>query len=206
VFVVSLFFAGLTVSVNQALSDRISLNEKTRNTRQLLEALKIPYPDKASPDALRDLERTHINRGRLDGKLVYRGMDERGNPIGYAFPISGKGFWGKIDGFVSIENDLRAIRAIVFTAHNETPGLGARIDEPRFRRQFEGLEFANAVGPQKYVEISKADSSGKNKLDGISGATMTTKAVEKIVNEDLQFILSSKDRLRRIEWESRRER
>jgi Na+-transporting NADH:ubiquinone oxidoreductase subunit C len=206
IFVISLFFAGLTVSVNQALSSRISLNEKTRYTKQLLEVLKIPYPGDASPEALQDLENVHIEAARLDGKVVYRGLDNKGNPVGYAFPIGGKGFWGRIDGFLSTENDLNAIRAIVFTSHNETPGLGARIEEPWFRKQFENLQFANAVGPQQYVEISKADSSGKNKLDAITGATMTTKALEKIVNDDLKFILSKKDRLRRIEWESRQKK
>jgi len=201
-FVVSLLFAGLTVSVNQALSSRISLNEKTRYTKQLLDVLKISYPADASPEALQGLQKVHIERGQINGKVVYRGLDNKGNPVGYAFPIGGKGFWGRIDGFLSTENDLKAIRAIVFTSHNETPGLGARIDEPWFRKQFENLQFTDAVGPQKYVEISKADSSGKNKLDGITGATMTTKALEKIVNEDLKSILVNKDRIGRIQWES----
>ena len=203
---VSLFFAGLTVSINQALSSRISLNEQTRHTRQLLEVLKIPYPANAAPESLQSLERTRIEIGQLDGKAVYRGVDEEGNPIGYAFPIGGKGFWGRIDGFLSTKNDLKAITGIIFTSHNETPGLGARIDEPWFRKQFEGLRFANTVAPQKYLEISKADSSGKNKLDAITGATMTTIALEKIINDELNFILSNKDRLRRIEWASRQKR
>lgn len=201
-FVVSLFFAGLTVSVNRALSNRISLNEKTRYTKQLLDVLKIPYPADASPEVLQDLERVHIQKGRLNGRVVYRGLDNKGNPVGYAFPIGGKGFWGRIEGFLSTENEVRTIQAIVFTTHNETPGLGARIEEPWFRKQFENLLFTDAVSPGKYVEISKADSSGKNRLDGITGATMTTKAVERIVNEDLKSILVNKDRIGRIQWES----
>lgn len=206
IFLVSFFFAGLTVSVNQALSGRISLNEKTRHTRQLLEVLKIRYPENASPKTLQQHERVRIDSGRVDGKVVYRGRDEQGNPIGYAFPIGGKGFWGKIDGFLSTDEDVRSIRGIVFTSHNETPGLGARIDEPWFRKQFEGLRLADAVGPRQFVQISRADRSKKNRLDAITGATMTSKALEKIVNDGLNDILSKENQLRRIQWVSRREK
>lgn len=202
IFLVSLFFAGLTVSVNQALSGRILLNEQTRHTTKLLEVFKIPYAENASPESLRQLEAKRIDEGRLDGTTVYRGLDEKGEPLGYAIPISGKGFWGRIDGFLSLDNDLRAIKGIIFTNHNETPGLGARIEEQWFRKQFEGLQLANAVRPGKYVEISKSDDSGKNKLDAITGATMTSIALEKIVNDDLKSIVANQDKFRRIEWES----
>ena len=203
---VSFFFAGLTVSVNRALSVRISLNEETRQTRQLLDVLKIPYPQTSSANALRQIEKTRIDSGRLEGKVVYRGRDEQGNPMAYAFPIGGKGFWGNIDGFLSTDNDVRSIRGIVFTNHNETPGLGARIDELWFRKQFEGLRLADAVGPGQYVQISRVDQSKKNRLDAITGATMTSKALEKILNDDLRDILSKKNELRRIEWVSRPEK
>jgi Na+-transporting NADH:ubiquinone oxidoreductase subunit C len=202
IFLVSLFFAGLTVSVNQALSGRILLNEQTRHTTKLLEVFKIPYAKNASPESLRQLEAKRIDEGRLDGTRVYRGLDEKGEPLGYAIPISGKGFWGRIDGFLSLDNDLKAIKGIIFTNHNETPGLGARIEEHWFRKQFEGLQLANAVRPGKYVEISKSDDSGKNKLDAITGATMTSIALEKIVNDDLKSIVANQDKFRRIEWES----
>lgn len=202
IFLVSLFFAGLTVSVNQALSGRILLNEQTRNTTKLLQVFKIPYAENASPESLRQLEAKRIDEGRLDGTTVYRGLDEKGQPLGYAIPISGKGFWGRIHGFLSLDNDLKAIKGIIFTSHNETPGLGARIEEQWFRKQFEDLQLANAVRPGKYVEISKSDDSGKNKLDAITGATMTSIALEKIVNDDLKFFVENQDKFRRIEWES----
>lgn len=203
---VSFFFAGVTVSVNQALSGRISLNEKTRHTRQLLDVLNIPYPENASPETLQRLERSRIDSGKLGGKFVYRGRDEQGNPIGYAFPIAGKGFWGRIDGFLSTDKDLRVIRGIIFTSHNETPGLGARIDEPWFRRQFEGLQLPATVGQRKHVIISRADESKKNTVDAITGATMTSKALEKILNDDLNGILSKEKELRKIEWVSQQEK
>lgn len=202
--VVSFFFAGVTVSVNQVLSGRIELNEKTRHTRQLLHVLNIPYPKNASPETLQLLERSRIDSGKLDGKIVYRGRDEQGNLIGYVFPLAGKGFWGRINGFLSTDMDLQAIRGIIFTSHNETPGLGARIDEPWFRKQFEGLELGDAIGPRQYVEISKADEAKKNAVDAITGATMTSKALEKIVNDDLNDILSKQNELREIEWVSQR--
>ena len=64
---------------------------------------------------------------------------------------------------------------IVFTAQNETPGLGGRIDEAVFRNQFRDLDI---VAGQDLAY----GAAGGGKLDAIAGATSSSNAVLKIVN------------------------
>jgi Na+-transporting NADH:ubiquinone oxidoreductase subunit C len=202
IFVVALFFAGITASVNQALVQRISLNEQTRNARYLLDALAIDYPSEAQPRKISELADKRTQKEVGGGMTVYRGLDKEGEPVGFAFPISGDGFWGRINGLLALDPDLDTIRGIVFTSHNETPGLGARIEEPWFRDQFRGIKLSNAPTDGTYVRISSGDASGANTVDAITGATMTSNAVQRIVNTDIQKIVEARHKIRRISWPS----
>jgi Na+-transporting NADH:ubiquinone oxidoreductase subunit C len=96
-------------------------------------------------------------------------------------PIYGAGLWGPIWGFVSFENDNATIAGAYFDHESETAGLGAKIkDDPAFQAEFVGEkpDFAAA----KVFEIVKGgapvDADGKsvvdNKIDAITGATMTS--------------------------------
>jgi Na+-transporting NADH:ubiquinone oxidoreductase subunit C len=96
-------------------------------------------------------------------------------------PIYGAGLWGPIWGFVSFESDNATIAGAYFDHESETAGLGAKIkDDPAFQAEFVGEkpDFAAA----KVFEIVKGgapvDADGKsvvdNKIDAITGATMTS--------------------------------
>jgi Na+-transporting NADH:ubiquinone oxidoreductase subunit C len=204
IFIVALFFAGLTAGVNQALVHRITLNEENRNTKFLLDVMEIEIPEDATPDRVTEVAGKRIQKAETDGQAVYRAVDENGRPTGYAFKIGGKGFWGAINGLISLESDLTTIKDIVFTSHNETPGLGARIEEPWFREQFKGLKLTDKSDDNKYIHIALSGGGGdqKNRVDAITGATMTSTALEKILNEDLKRVESDKDKIRRIQWAS----
>ena len=72
--------------------------------------------------------------------------------------------------------ELNELQGIVFTEQNETPGLGGRIMEDWFKEQFRGLklEAGQAVA---YGE------AGSQKIDAISGATQTSNAIIRIINQ-----------------------
>ena len=184
IFLVALFFAGLTAGVNQALIKRIELNEQTRNTRDLLDVLGIEYPKGADPSIIADLQRTRTSKTKINDQTVYRAYDDNGKPDGYAFRFEGKGFWGKISGLLSLQEDLDTIKGIIFTSHNETPGLGARIDEPWFRKQFKGIKLSNKAEGGKYITVGRGDKSTANRVDAITGATMTSSLLEKLLNKE----------------------
>lgn len=188
------------------LSPRIRLNEETRHTEYLLTALGIPFPKGADAAQLRKIQNDHVAEADLDGDAVYRGYDDEGKPIGYAFPIGGKGFWGRIEALLALNNDLTEITGIVFTRNVETPGLGARITEKWFRDQFQGIELPAKREKGKYVVVAKKDPQKKHHVDAITGATMTSTLVEEFLNNDIRRILAEKDGIRRIEWQSPRKK
>ena len=202
IILVAFFFAGLTGAVNQNLRTRISLNEETRNTRYLLDVLDIAYPKGAGPEVISTVEHERIAKAHIDGQLVYRSYDANGNPTGYAFPIGGKGFWGPIKGLLALDNDLQTIKGIMFTSQEETPGLGARIEEPWFRDQFKGIKLTEKPPSGEFIRITLGGGKGPNVLDAITGATQTSTRLEKFLNKDIRDILAKKDEIRRFEWPS----
>ena len=110
-------------------------------------------------------------------KVVYRAwaaMDDRGRPVAYAFPIGGKGFWGPIEGIVSVQPDGETIRTVVWTRHGETPGLGARIEEGPYREMFRGKLATNPARHRFEVVSVGTAGDDPHKIDQITGATQTT--------------------------------
>lgn len=106
---------------------------------------------------------------------VFVKNDANGNPELMVLPIHGYGLWGTIYGFLTLESDLNTIKGISWYSHKETPGLGARIEEKKWRDQWQGV---NAYNEQGEVEVGV----GKGKpIDGISGATLTSKGVNNLV-------------------------
>jgi len=206
IFLVAVFFAGLTSAVNYALTSRISLNERTLESRYLLDVLGIESPVAAGPELIGDLEKTRTSLLKIDGLRAYRSYDEQGRPDGYAFRFSGKGFWGTISGLLALDADLDTIRGIVFTSHTETPGLGARIDEDRFRNQFKGIKLSERLPKGKFVSIRAGDGKAKNRVDAITGATMTSTLLEKLLNEEIRKIVALRERIGRAPWPSPQKR
>ncbi len=206
IILVALVFAGFTAWVHGKLIARIRLNDETRNSRHLLDVMGIHVPREAGPAEIRDIEKHQVEEGNVDGLEVYRSFDKNGRPTGYAFPIGGKGFWGRMRGLLALHNDLDTIKGIVFTSHEETPGLGARVDEKWFRDQFKGIKLSNSPEKGQFVFIGRGAPGGKNRVDAITGATMTSTAVDRFLNADLRKIVALKDKIGRMEWPSPRKK
>ena len=104
-------------------------------------------------------------------------------------PIYGAGLWGPIWGYISFEADDKTIGGAYFDHESETAGLGAKIkDDPSFQAQFVG-EVAD-FGDSNVFDIVKGgapkDAEGKsvvdNKIDAISGATMTSQGLDAAID------------------------
>ena len=111
---------------------------------------------------------------------------QSGDSIGrYIFPIYGRGLWSTMYGFLALDGDLRTIRGITYYDHGETPGLGGEVDNPSWKEQWEGKL---AFGPDRNVRIQvikgtvdPSDPNSQYKIDGLSGATITTRGVNNTV-------------------------
>ena len=116
-------------------------------------------------------------------------VDRRKGVIrGYAIPISGKGLWSTLYGYFAVEPDGITAKGITFYAHKETPGLGGEVDKSWFKDNFIGKRFVNENGELVGIKVvkGKADPNNKYEVDGISGATITSKGVETFLASDLK--------------------
>lgn len=111
---------------------------------------------------------------------VYVKNDADGNPELMVLPVQGYGLWGTIYGFLTLESDLNTIKGISWYSHKETPGLGARIEEPKWRAQWEGIHAYDDQG-NVATGVTKAGQSKDNWVDGISGATLTSVGVRNLI-------------------------
>ena len=110
---------------------------------------------------------------------------------GYAIPISGKGLWSTLHGYFALENDGSTVKGIRFYKHGETPGLGGEVEKDWFTNNFVGKRITDMNGRLVSIQSIKGqvDTSSPNayhQVDGISGATMTTKGLNEFLMNDLK--------------------
>jgi len=106
----------------------------------------------------------------------------------YIIPVYGKGLWGPVWGYVSLESDLSTIFGANFAHQGETPGLGAEISTQEFQKQFIGKDIFNDQGEFVSVSVMKggtADPNSEHQVDGISGGTITGDGVDAMLEDCL---------------------
>jgi NADH:ubiquinone oxidoreductase, Na(+)-translocating, C subunit len=100
-------------------------------------------------------------------------------------PVSGYGLWGTMYGFLAIESDMNSVVGLGFYDHKETPGLGAEIENPRWKALWTGKEIYAADGTVAFDVIKGSVAPGsagaQHKVDGLSGATLTSVGVKNMI-------------------------
>lgn len=101
-------------------------------------------------------------------------------------PVNGTGLWGPIWGYVALKTDLNTIYGVTFDHQEETPGLGAEINTTPFESQFNGKKlFESGSFVSISVLKSGATPSVDHSVDAISGGTITSKGLEKMLKDCL---------------------
>ena len=121
---------------------------------------------------------------REDQALVYLVRDDAGGLDKIILPIRGYGLWSTMYGFMALESDGNTVAGLGFYEHGETPGLGGEIDNPNWKAIWPGKQVYE--GDQVAIQVLKGSvpmgSDEKQwQVDGLSGATLTTKGVDKLV-------------------------
>lgn len=100
-------------------------------------------------------------------------------------PVRGKGLWGPLWGYVSLNKDYNTIFGVVFDHKGETPGLGSDINKDWFQDPFKGKKLFDKNGSFKGITVYKggkgsAANAGDliHGVDAISGGTITSKGLE----------------------------
>ena len=104
---------------------------------------------------------------------------EDGEKAGYAFMASGSGYGGNIDIMVGLDSGF-GIKGVSILSQTETPGVGNKITESSFTDQFKGLSAS---------DIALKSEGGK--IDAITGATISSRAVVNAVKEKMVEILDT---------------
>jgi len=109
------------------------------------------------------------------------------NGIKFIVPMRGTGLWGPIWGYVSFDSDMNTIYGASFDHQGETPGLGAEIATKAFQAQFKGKQIYDAQGKFVSITVAKSNETApeNHKVDAISGGTITSKGLQKMLKVDL---------------------
>jgi Na+-transporting NADH:ubiquinone oxidoreductase subunit C len=112
-------------------------------------------------------------------------LKEGGKVKQVVLPLHGYGLWSTLYGFISFNADFNTIGGLQFYEHAETPGLGGEVDNPKWRKQWQGKKAFDDKGELK-IEVIRGFvdykvAGAEHKVDGLSGATLTSVGVSNLV-------------------------
>ncbi len=194
-----------------SLKDRQQANVEADKMAQILASVQItPEPGQVIDDYKRFITDTYcvdMQGNRIEGATAAfdvdvdaqskEAPDKRLLPVyectlddgsvKYIMPMYGAGLWGPIWGYISVDADGSTIYGTYFAHQGETPGLGAEIEKPKFREQFDGKHLIKngAFVPVAVVKHGLAPQGNEDYVDGISGGTITSKGVGAMIDNCL---------------------
>ena len=117
-----------------------------------------------------------------DDQTLYGGYSQQGGFVGYAIPSAGPGFQDTIGILYGYIPEQRKVVGMEILESRETPGLGDKIyKDLYFVSNFENL----SIDPEIMV-VKKGLRDEPHEVDAITGATISSKAVVRIINEGNQ--------------------
>ena len=180
--VMTLAIAGLVSGVAIIGIYETTLPTITANkARELREAVFKVLPGVTRMQALvyRDGRIMVVPEPQKDEPVVYGGYDEQGDFVGYAMPGAGPGFQDTIALLYGYLPGDKQVVGMEILESRETPGLGDKIyKDADFVAEFSAL----SVEPE-IVAVKKGTATLDNHVDAITGATISAKAVVRIINE-----------------------
>lgn len=181
-FVITAVCSGILIGFHEMVKPLIDANKSFAFEQAVLKTLPIEIENLSNVE-LHKIFTTQLVFDANSGAYEY---NKDGEFVGYALPISGKGFWAKIEGVIGIAPDNRTITGIAFYQQSETPGLGAEIEKPAFTDQFlKDKARKIAVSDNPIELVSAGQSLSDNQVYAVTGATQTCSRLEKFMNEAL---------------------
>jgi Na+-transporting NADH:ubiquinone oxidoreductase subunit C len=183
----------LTAAANVTAPYR-QANKEAEEIRNILMVMEVDLPPGTSAKQLKEIFGNNIREEDRSGIAVYvRFLPDAQDQIqAVALRFSGPGLWGPIKGFLALKPDMKTIQGLTFYEQEETPGLGGEIASSKFRNQFKGKQIVGQDGNPGII-ISSSGDPASNKVDAISGATMTCDKVQMILNEVIKSIIKEKE-------------
>ncbi len=166
-FLVTVFCILITSGLYLTTQDRAIANELSFTRRAILDAGGLEYTPTTE-----GIEETYLEKVEVeDGYYTAQSSDGKR----YILPMQGPGLWGTIAIMVGLEEDLTTFSGLAIVSQNETPGLGARIEEPWFTEQFQGKK-------SPFTLVNEGTAQAPNEVDAITGATRTSEYFRNLTN------------------------
>lgn len=159
------------VSVEAFTEEPIARNKVIKLRKSILGSLDIDY----SKENIEQMFSENVETKEYAKDKFYIGKTSGD----IAFEIKGMGLWGPIHGTIALSPDLERIQRIRIIRQEETPGLGGRIAEDEFLNRFNGKKTSGSL-------IIQSGAEGDNEVDGITGATLSCKAFEAMLNDEIK--------------------
>lgn len=122
-----------------------------------------------------------MDYGSVSVEKVLKAVDGSGTQLGYVITsLSNDSYGGVVKLSVGLKED-GTVTGVAFLEISDTPGLGLKAKEPKFKDQFNGK---NTEG----LTVVKTNNAGDTEINSISGATITSKAVTNAVNASLYYV------------------
>ena len=117
---------------------------------------------------------------RTNYATIYLLKKDDGSLDKVILPIHGYGLWSTLYGFIALEDNLNDIFGLQFYQHAETPGLGAEVDNPKWKAQWKGKKLNNENG-ELMIQVAKTQKYKDHHIDALAGATLTSNGVDNLV-------------------------
>ncbi len=133
---------------------------------------------------------------RPDRMIIYNviNTDGSGEIIKRIFPMYGRGLWSTMYGLLALDKNMSTVRGFTFYKHEETPGLGGEVDNPKWKGLWKDKTAFNISGDEVNLKIEvikgvvlKERPEAKFQIDGLSGSTLTTRGINNLVRFWLGF-------------------
>jgi len=172
--IIGIIAGGLLAGVNGWATPLIEANKKAETEK----AIFLVNPNGKSYEAVDNA-----------GFQIYKVKDDEDKLIGYSLVYDGNGFQGKIRVMMGLSGDMKKLTMYEVLEQSETPGLGTKILDDPFKKQFSGL-----IAEPKIEWVKGKAPSKPNEIQTITGATISSKAIVDIINNALYKTRSLKEK------------
>ena len=167
VLVLAVVFGGALAGVQATLSGQIDANKAADAESQV-------------PLLVAGSARSEL--APMGDRTVYQATDGQGRVVGWVVRGVGMGFADKVELLVGVNADATRITGLYVLDQKETPGLGNKVIQDGWRKQFAGLDAAVPV------TVTKAAPAKGNQVIAVTGATISSQSVSDIVNTNVQWL------------------
>ncbi len=177
VLLLCLCFGSALAAVHVVLSPKIEEN-KINETREKIPGL---VPGGAEQGTSLEIVSQPIQiekSGRSITYSVYEAL-RKGKCVGWVVKSSGQGYADTIELLVGLDANADAISGLFILGQKETPGLGNRVSESKWRKQFVGKSALSKL------VVTKSGATKSDEIDAVTGATISSRSVVQIVNTAL---------------------